>query len=212
MSRRYVGRVRRTRRALWGVTLAAGLTALLAGCGIRPTEVPTDFGAAPSRVPCVTTEAEVAARPHDDGMPVQIYLVCGSQLVRVDRTVKLSGNSGANDRISIARALLDELRTQPTEAEDRAGFTSDVHGKLTVSGPRPGDDRAALRLSKPPEQMTPYELAQIVCTLAHNVATEANGSVILGGPGPDSPLRRYECTDELRSRPGTVPAPAETVG
>lgn len=31
MSRRYVGGVRGTRRALWGTALAAGLTALLAG-------------------------------------------------------------------------------------------------------------------------------------------------------------------------------------
>lgn len=211
MSRRYVGRVRRIRRALWGTALATGVTALLAGCGIRPTEVPTDFGAAPSRVPCVTTEAEMATQPHD-GMPVQIYLVCGSQLVRVDRAVKLSGNSGAGDRIGVAQALLDELRKQPTEAEDRAGFTSDVQGRLTVTGPRPDDDRAALRLSKPPEQMAPFELAQIICTLAHNVATETHGAVILGGPTSDSPLRRYECTEELRARPGTVPAPAEPVG
>lgn len=36
------------------------LGALLAGCGIRATEVPTDFGAAPSRVPCTLAASDLS--------------------------------------------------------------------------------------------------------------------------------------------------------
>ncbi|MFC7307297.1 hypothetical protein ACFQVC_24115 [Streptomyces monticola] len=194
--------------------LTAVLTVALAGCGIRATEVPTDFGAAPSRVPCVTTAADVSTQSQT-GIPEQIFLVCGSQLVRVDRTVRLPSGGGAgeaSDRVRVAQALLDELREPPTETEEQSGFTSDVKGRPQVSGPRAGDVKSALRLNTPPERMSPYELAQIVCTFAHSVAAADDGAVVMGGPDENSPLRRYECTEELRARPGTVPAPAETVG
>ncbi|MDI3409040.1 hypothetical protein [Streptomyces cavernicola] len=199
----------RTRTLLVRSTLAALLGAGLAGCGIRATEVPTDFGPAPSRVPCVSTAADVATQAHTDTVPEGIFLVCGSQLVRVDRAVRLSA-AAAEDRVSVAQALLSELREPPTEAEEQAGFTSSVTGAPKVTGPRGGDPATALRISTPPERMTPYELAQIVCTFAQSVAAERDEAVVLGGPG-GSPLRRYECTEELRARPGTVPAPAETV-
>ncbi len=38
------------------------LAVLLAGCGIRATEVPTDYGPAPSRVRCVAPEADASTR------------------------------------------------------------------------------------------------------------------------------------------------------
>ncbi|NBE56400.1 hypothetical protein GUY60_34210 [Streptomyces sp. YC537] len=187
------------------------LGAALAGCGIRATEVPTDFGPAPSRVPCVNSAADVAAQS-GTGVPEEIYLVCGSQLVQVDRQIELAGDGAEGDPVRVAQGLLDELRKPPTESEAQAGFTSDVKGRPKVSGPRGEDPPSALRLSSPPERMSPYELAQLVCTFARSVAADRDGSVVLGGPDENSPLRRYECTEELRARPGTVPAPAETVG
>ncbi|MDI3423566.1 hypothetical protein [Streptomyces luteolus] len=201
----------RTRRLLARGALAALLAAGVAGCGIRATEVPTEFGPAPSRVPCVSTAADITTTRAQTGtVPQEIFLVCGSQLVRVDRAVRLS-DSAAQDPVQVAQALLAELGEPPTEAEDQAGFTSDVKGHPKVTGPRGDDPSRALRISTPPERMSPYELAQIVCTFAQSVAAERDDSVLLGGTGQDSPLRRYECTEELRARPGTVPAPAETV-
>ncbi|MFM9369525.1 hypothetical protein [Streptomyces sp. Da 82-17] len=191
--------------------VAAVLAAAVTGCGIRATEVPTDFGPAPSRVPCVSTAAEVTTtHSHSGTVPEEIFLVCGSQLVRVDRAVNLTA-AAAEDRVRVAQALLSELREPPTEAEEQAGFTSDVKGDPKVTGPRGSDPATALRLSTPPERWSPYELAQIVCTFAESVAAERDGTVLLGGPDEASPLRRYECTEELRARPGTAPAPAETV-
>lgn len=48
-----------------------------------------------------------------------------------------------------------------------------------------------------------------MCTLSDSAATEDDGSVILGGP--DGPLRRYECTDELRDHPGSTQPPSGEV-
>ncbi|GGR03313.1 hypothetical protein [Kitasatospora griseola] len=42
------------RRRLHAVALLAGSTALLTGCGIRPTAVPVDAGAPASRTACPT--------------------------------------------------------------------------------------------------------------------------------------------------------------
>lgn len=200
----------RMRLVLAKGALVAVLATALAGCGIRATEVPTDFGAAPSRVPCVNAAADVTPQSHT-GVPEDVFLVCGSQLVRVDRGLGLSGADAAGDPVRVAQALVDELREPPTEAEEEAGITSAVQGHPKVTGARGDDPSAALRLSSPPERMSPYELAQLVCTFAGSVAADRDGSVILGGPDENSPLRRYECTEELRARPDTVPVPAETV-
>ncbi|MDG4860465.1 hypothetical protein P8605_20265 [Streptomyces sp. T-3] len=189
--------------------LGLGLVALSA-CGIRATEVPTDFGAAPSRVPCVTSTASVAAQSGSDGTPMQIFLVCGSQLVHVDRTVELT-QAQAGDRVKLAQALLAELRKEPAGAEEEAGFTSDVQGRTAIYGPDKDDPRTALRLSVPPEQLSPFALAQLVCTLGNSVAGADEGKAVLGGPG-EAPLRQYECTEALRQRPGSAPAPTEPVG
>ncbi|OKJ17280.1 hypothetical protein [Kitasatospora sp. CB01950] len=44
-----------SRRRLRAVALLAGSTALLTGCGIRPTAVPVDAGAPASRTACPTS-------------------------------------------------------------------------------------------------------------------------------------------------------------
>ncbi|MFF5483594.1 hypothetical protein ACFY5C_40645 [Streptomyces sp. NPDC012935] len=183
---------------------------MLTGCGIRSTEVPTNFGPAPSRVHCSLSEPNVSTQA-TRGLPVQVFLLCGSQLVAVDRTVRVTdGTADSARRVLVAQGLLDELEATPSAAEKEAGYTTDVRGAMTVSGPRPGDPDETLRLSTPPNDLTSYALAQIVCTFSDSTAAEGDGSVILGGPGAD-PLRRYECTDEVRTRPGSNEPPSTEI-
>ncbi|MFJ6741224.1 hypothetical protein ACIQOU_20315 [Streptomyces sp. NPDC091279] len=195
-------------RALLAVPLLAGL---LAGCGIRSTQVPTDFGAAPSRVQCSPADPNVSTEAAR-GLPVQVFLLCGESLVAVDRTVRVpDGTADSARRVLVAQGLLDELAATPSSSEQEAGYTTDVRGGMTVDGPRHGDPEDTLRLSSPPADLTSYALAQIVCTFSDSAAAEGDGSVILGGPGTDV-LRRYECTDDVRSRPGTLTPPSSEVG
>jgi hypothetical protein len=78
---------------------------------------------------------------------------------------------------------------------------------MSVGGPRAGDPEDTLRLSIAPGSLTSYALAQVVCTFSDSAAAEGDGSVILGGPGAEPP-RRYECTDEVRARPGSTEPPS----
>jgi hypothetical protein len=174
---------------------------LLSGCGIRATQVPTDFGPAPSRVPCSLAGPDVATQS-SHGVPVQVFLLCEASLVTVDRTVPVpDGTADARRRVIVAQGLLDQLAAAPSAAERSAGYTTDVPGGLSVSGPGPKDPEDTLRLSTPLSRLTSYALAQVVCTLSDSAATEGDGSVILAGPAPDTP-HRYGCTDDVRSRPG----------
>ncbi|OSP43157.1 hypothetical protein B7767_11645, partial [Streptomyces sp. 13-12-16] len=72
--------VRTAPRRTRGLLAAGALAALLAGCGIRATEVPTDFGPAPSRVRCSPAAPEASTQA-ERGLPVQVFLLCGSSLV-----------------------------------------------------------------------------------------------------------------------------------
>ncbi|MGF0170618.1 hypothetical protein ACQF36_08825 [Streptomyces sp. Marseille-Q5077] len=192
------------------LALSAVTAALLTGCGIRSTEVPTNFGPAPSRVHCSLSEPNVSTQA-TRGLPVQVFLLCGSQLVAVDRTVRVTdGTADSARRVLVAQGLLDELEATPSAAEKEAGYTTDVRGAMAVSGPHPGDPDETLRLSTPPNDLTSYALAQIVCTFSDSTAAEGDGSVILGGPGTE-PLRRYECTDEVRTRPGSNEPPSTEI-
>ncbi|GAA3158303.1 MULTISPECIES: hypothetical protein [Streptomyces] len=194
------------------VLLALGvLGGALAGCGIRATEVPTDFGPAPSRVSCSLAEPEVTTQAVR-GLPVRVFLLCGSSLVSVDRTVRVPDGAADSRRVTVAQGLLDELSRQPTAAEQEAGYTTRVRGGTTVSGPRPGDPEDTLRLSTAPGSLSAAGLAQIVCTFSDSAAAEGDGSVVLGGPDDGRP-RRYECTDEVRARPDAgQPPSSETTG
>ncbi|GGV62183.1 lipoprotein [Streptomyces longisporoflavus] len=197
------------RRRLRAALIAAALTATLAGCGIRSTEVPTDFGPGPSRVPCVMSGSSIASQS-TSGVPVQVFLVCAAQLVTVDRSVRIPARKATTDRVRIAQALLDELAKAPSGPEKQAGFATDVRGGTVVSGPAKGDPGDALRFSTSPEDLSAFALAQIVCTFADSAAAGDDRAVLLGGPG-DDPLRRYECTQAVRQRPGTVAPPTETL-
>ncbi|MEU0003014.1 hypothetical protein ABZ079_01575 [Streptomyces sp. NPDC006314] len=186
------------------------LGALLTGCGIRATEVPTDFGAAPSRVACSLAGPDVSAQS-SRGVPVQVFLLCGASLVAVDRTVRVpDGTPDARRRVIVAQGLLDQLAASPSAPEKAAGYTTYVPGGLSVSGPGAKDPEDTLRLSAAPSRLGAYALAQLVCTLSDSAATEGDGSVILGGPGAAAP-RRYHCTDDVRNRPGTTKPPSSKV-
>uniref|UniRef100_UPI000A3913F3 hypothetical protein n=1 Tax=Streptomyces sp. NRRL B-24572 TaxID=1962156 RepID=UPI000A3913F3 len=128
----------RRRLSVPAVALTALLPALLTGCGIRTTSVPVDAGAAPSRVPCsVTDDGTTQAAPQ--GVPVRVYLVCGSQLEAVDRRSPLPEEKAGGDPVRTAGGLLAQLLAEPSEAERQAGFTTEVHGPLTVGGGHAGD-------------------------------------------------------------------------
>lgn len=192
------------------LTALSLLGVVLTGCGIRSTQVPTDFGAAPSRVLCSPAQPDVSTQV-PRGLPVQVFLLCGSSLVSVDRTVRVpDGTADARRRLLVAQGLLDQLAATPSPAEKEAGYTTDVRGGMTVGGPRAGDPDDALRLSTAPGALTSYALAQLVCTFADSAAAEGDGSVILGGPGRE-PVRRYTCTGDVRSRPGSEAPPSSAV-
>lgn len=182
------------------------LAALLTGCGIRSTQVPTDFGPAPSHVPCAVS-GDISTQT-SGGVPVQVFLLCSAQLVPVDRSVSIpAGTAEGARRVLVAQGLLDELAETPSTAELQAGYATDVRGGMTVSGPRDKDPEETLRLSTPPDDLTRFALAQIVCTFADSAAAQDDGSVILGGPATTS-LNRYECTPEVRASPGTESPPS----
>ncbi|WP_128380787.1 hypothetical protein [Streptomyces cavernae] len=185
------------------------LAVLLSGCGIRATEVPTDFGPAPSRVPCSLPGPDLTTQS-SGGVPVQIFLVCSAQLVTVERTVTIPSGNPATDRVRVAQALVDELAETPTALEKQARYTTAVRSGMTVSSPRSGDPADALRLSTPPGNLSSYALAQLVCTLAGSAAASDDGTVTLGGPDGGA-LRRYECTDDVRTSPGSKPVTSTEV-
>lgn len=203
--------MRWTRRALAGVVLAT-LAYGMSGCGIRATTVPVDVGPAPSRVSCDTPEAPSGAQSGVQGFRATVELVCGSQLVGVERVVPVPEKRIGRDPVVLAaQALLEALERTPSAGERDAGFTTGVPGGLTVAPPRTGDPAGTLRLSRRPEDLPPVALSQIVCTLAGSEAVAAGpGPVVLGGPDADPP-RAWECTDAVRSRPESVPTLGDVV-
>lgn len=196
------------RRRAGRVSLPLLLVVLATGCGIRATSVPTDFGPAPSRASCTLPRPTVEARS-GKRVPVQIFLVCASQLVTVDRSVGIP-NDSLDSRVTIAQALLDQLQLRPPTPERQAGYTTELRGGTTVRGSGPADQPVRLRLGTPVQDLNAYALAQIVCTLANSAAAEEDGAVILAGPEPE-PLRRYTCPPEVISRPGTTAPPSRSV-
>ncbi|MGW6590236.1 hypothetical protein [Streptomyces globisporus] len=198
----------RRRNPLRGRSAAslAGLlavAALVSGCGIRTTSVPVDAGAAPSRVPCRLSASDVATRS-PDSVGAEVYLVCASQLVTVDRPMPPDAVGGKP--VEVARALLAEVQRAPSAGERRAGFTTAVPAGLRVDPSRGGDPAGTLRLSSQPEDLSAEALAQLVCTYAESESLVRDGSVVLGGPGDYRP-RGYLCTSQTKSRPGDLATP-----
>ncbi|MEU6816415.1 hypothetical protein [Streptomyces sp. NPDC046860] len=197
-------------RAVRGLLALPLLGALLTGCGIRPTEVPTDFGGAPSRVPC-SPAGSGRATQSPEGVAVQVFLLCGASLVTVDRTVRVpEGTPDARRRVMVAQGLLDQLASAPSAGERAAGYQTRVPGGLDVTGPGRDEPEEALRLSTAPERLGSLALAQVVCTFSDSAAAEGDGSVVLAGPAPAAP-RRYECTEDVRDHPGRVQPPSAAV-
>jgi hypothetical protein len=194
---------RGTRRPA-ALLLAVVVALLAAGCGIRGTSVPVDAGAAPSRASCRAPESGRAAEGAGR-VSVRIYLLCTSRILSVNRNAQLSEKKAPIEPVEAARALLEQLRQPPTAAESSAGFSTAVEDWVSVSGPAEGDPDRALRLNRPPEELPSYALAQIICTFAGSAAADEEHKVVLGGPDSDrDPLKRYECTEEMRTRPETA--------
>lgn len=179
------------------------VAALVSGCGIRTTSVPVDAGAAPSRVPCRLSASDVATRS-PDSVSAEVYLVCASQLVTVDRP--MPADAVGAEPVEVARALLNEVQQAPSAGERRAGFTTAVPAGLRVDPSRDGDPAGTLRLSSQPEDLSEEARAQLVCTYAESESLVRDGSVVLGGPG-DYPPRGYLCTSQTKSRPGDLATP-----
>ncbi|MFI0780107.1 hypothetical protein [Streptomyces sp. NPDC021212] len=193
----------RARTIRWpaALLLTVVVALLAAGCGIRGTSVPVDAGAAPSRASCRAPETGRAAEGAGR-ISVRIYLLCTSRILSVTRNAQLSEKKAPIERVEAARALLEQLRQPPSAAESSAGFSTAVEDWVTVSGPARGDPDGALRLNRPPEELQSYALAQIICTFAGSAAADDDHKVVLGGPDSDrDPLKRYECTEEMRNRP-----------
>ncbi|MCX4780623.1 hypothetical protein [Streptomyces sp. NBC_01264] len=190
------------------VVVALGLLSLgvLTGCGIRATTVPVDVGPAPSRVSCKTPAGTASSGTGGvQGVRATVELVCGAQLVGVQRVVPLPEKQPARDvAVLVTQALLEMLQREPSAEEREAGFTTEVPATLTASAPRAGDPAGTVRLSRKPEDLPPVALSQLVCTLAEtDVLSAGPGPVVLGGPDADPP-RAWECTDAVRSRPESV--------
>ncbi|MFE2324857.1 hypothetical protein ACFXD5_13250 [Streptomyces sp. NPDC059385] len=200
------------RRALPVGPVASALLAamVLSGCGIRATTVPVDVGPAPSRVSCDTPQP--SGQNGVQGFRATVELVCGSQLVGVERVIPVpEKRAGLKDPVAlVAQALLEALE-KPLSAQERdAGFTTGVPDQLRAEAPRTGDPAGTVRLSRKPEDLPPVALSQLVCTLAGNETISAGPGrpVTLGGPDTDPP-RTWECTEAVRSRPESVPTLGE---
>ncbi len=170
--------------------------------------MPVDVGAAPSRVSCDTPGPQTGVQ----GFRATVELVCGSQLVGVERVVPVPEKKPVRDPVMlVAEALLEALEREPSSEERDAGFTTGVPDGLTVAPARTGDPAGTIRISRKPEDLPPVALSQVVCTLAGSEAVSAGpGPVVLGGPDADPP-RTWECTEAVRSRPESVPTLGELV-
>lgn len=201
-------------RGATAVVAALGLLSLgvLSGCGIRATTVPVDVGPAPSRVSCKTPAGTPAGTAGVQGIRATVELVCGAQLVGVQRVVAVPEKRPARDfAVLVTQALLEVLQREPSAEEREAGFTTEVPALLAASAPRPGDPEGTVRLSRKPEDLPPVALSQLVCTLAESdLVSSGPGPVVLGGPDADPP-RAWECTDAVRSRPEAVPTLGDVV-
>lgn len=174
------------RRRLVPLALLCALASLTTtACGIRATSVPVDAGAAPSRVGCVLPGGKQSPEAGEGASAARVYLVCGSRVAPVEREVAMDDGRSSAARLPVARKLLDELKHQPTPAEEDAGFETAVPENLTISDGLSGDPDEALRLSIPLDELPSFALAQLVCTFADTAAADADNAVVLGGPAED---------------------------
>lgn len=186
-------------RRVFAALAVVAVAVFTAGCGIRPTSVPVDAGGAPSRAECAPGGPSPAASPADAETLRPVYLVCGTQLAPVPRSVPddLTGTA-------LAGRLLAELEREPSDDEEQAGYATAVSG-LRVADGRSGDPAGTVRLSRDPQGLGSPMLAQLVCTYA---VGEGRTAVLAGPDDGDDPYT-YRCTDEAMQTPeNTVGEPA----
>ncbi|MEO3754199.1 hypothetical protein ABGB06_26695 [Streptomyces sp. B6B3] len=181
----------RTRRLVTALALGT-LVAGVAGCGIRSTEVPVDGGPAPTRASCDAPAAHNGT---------EVYLVCGSQVESVVRAVDLP--PGKDGPVEVANELLLELKSNPAEEEQAAGFRTEVPANLWVTGGAGDSESPVIRLSQGPGQLPVSALVQIICTFARNEVLGNGHSVMLSGPpaSPSSTPKTYLCSATVRESP-----------
>jgi hypothetical protein len=126
-----------------------------------------------------------------------LFLVCNSQVTQVVREDRLSG-----DYPTVARALLDRLKSAPLKDEKEDGYQTAVPDTLSLTEGRDDDPKRTLRLSVRLAQLPDYALGQLVCTFSSNLL--AGGPVVLGGK-EDAPPRRFTCTSTLLTQAGAEP-------
>lgn len=189
-------------RHRWRRTAAVAALALTAaGCGIRGTSVPVDAGGAPSRVSCKAPAGDAPPGQPPAGTRATVYLVCGSALAQVERTLSpAKGTASADPRLRVARALLVELQRTPSADEETAGFSSAMPQGLKVDSPRTGDPADTLRLSIRPDDLPSFALAQLVCTYGGSAALGRTHAAVLAGPGDDT-AHRYDCSADVLAHP-----------
>ncbi|MBL1065749.1 hypothetical protein [Streptomyces sp. 7-21] len=172
----------------------AGLLALLVtagtACGIQSTDVPVDGGPAPTRATCESP---------GQGEGTEVYLVCGTSVEAVTRSLDMTSVSG--DPVAVAQALLAELQSDPGQAEQAAGFSSDVPPNLEVSGVvHGGEIGTGLRLSQDPADLPAFALVQIVCTFARSELGDGHSVVLSGPPGSTTERPKpYSCSNAMRA-------------
>ncbi|MET8231806.1 hypothetical protein ABZS77_14165 [Micromonospora sp. NPDC005298] len=150
------------RRAVVRPLLTGGLllTLLVAGCGVRPSEV-------------------IEGRPAQSGASqgIRLYLLWRGQVAVVVRTTKL-------DRPPSPEASLTLLLAGPNENERRQGFTSEVPAGLgpvpstPPTGTAPGSpaavaggaDGLTVTVTGPVRPLSADAAAQIICTVADAAA------------------------------------------
>lgn len=108
------------RRPARTVLIAAGLAALLTGCGIQPTGA-VDAGSPPGGLVPQSTSA-----PLLDG--VAVYLYRGGELVPVVRPAEVERFSGIGDLnvITVGGIALHALLNGPSEADASAGLRTEL--------------------------------------------------------------------------------------
>ena len=158
---------------------------------------------------CSLTEPDVTDAGRRAGVPVQVFLLCalaagGRGPVGAGTGRRGGGRSGGCWSRRGCWTSWPRRRRRP-RAE--AGYTTDVRGGMTVSGPGPQGPRrraAAEHPARRPHVRTPSPRSSARSPTRR--PPRGDGTVVLGGPDA-SPLRRYACTDRGPLPPGEPGTP-----
>lgn len=168
--------------------LAIGLAAVLAGCGIRPTEVVRGGQSAGGTPP---------------GVPLY-FLADG----RVSPVVRVTGAQSVD-----ADEALDLLDDGTKQAERAAGFRTEIPDTATLSVESAERGRITVAVGLDPGRLSGAAVDQIACTTKAALAMQGAGvdRIVLAGPGGERRDWRG-CpapVPDVRPDPGSPPAPGD---